>query len=221
MYSRFARRLFTRQAIEKWFDRLTQEWEREFSEEEIQAGRLLYRRGEVREVEITEEDAIIYCKFDKKESYAMIDWKNGSFEVRSSSMQRPLGRAIAVAGFYEIEEMVVEEAAAALELFEEEPPKKEGGNDVETSKAPKVESKARPLDLWLVLNQQGLTLNASWVNEDGSMTPALRGLPNNQYLTSKEREQVIRLAGLARRCEFQFIKNRAIYRLNHLGLVPS
>ena len=221
MYSRYAKRLFTKQAIEKWFDRLTKDWESEFARDEIEAGRLLYRRGEVREVELSEEDAIIHCKFDKKESYAMIDWKNGSFEVRSSSLQRPFGRAIAVAGFYEIEEMVVEEAAPVPGFFHEELEEKEN-QTVEESKKPVVEErKARPMDLWLELNQQGLTLYASWVNEDGTHTPALKSPPKNKFPTSKEREQVIRLAGLARRSEFQFIKNRTVYRLNNLGLVPA
>lgn len=219
MYARYAKRLFTRQAIEKWFDRLTQDWERQFSEEEIQAGRLLYRRGEIREVELTEEDAIIHCKFDKKESYAMIDWKNGNFEVRSSTMKRPFGRAIAVAGFYEIEEIVVEEAAPATEIFGREPVEAEE-DPGETVGDEKVPEATRPLDLWLELDQYGLTLNASWVNEDGSKTPALKAPPKGQYPSSKEREQVIRLAGLARRSEFQFLKSKAVYRLPSFGLVP-
>ena len=220
MYTRYAKRLFTRQAIEKWFDRLTTNWEGQFSEEEIQAGRLLYRRGEIREVELSEEDAIIHCKFDKKESYAMIDWKNGTFEIRSSSLQRPLGRAIAVAGFYEIEEIVVEEAAPIPEFLDsdEEPPDEEKELEVEEVVE---EEPARPLDLWLKLDHQGLTLNASWVNADGSLTPALKAPPKNRYPTSKEREQVIRLAGLARRSEFQFVKRKGLYRLPNLGLVPA
>jgi superfamily II DNA or RNA helicase len=221
MYTRYANRLFTRQAIEKWFDRLTHDWEREFSSEEIKAGRLLYRRGDVREVELTEEDAIIHCKIEKKESYAMIDWKNGTFEVRSSTMQRPFGRAIAVAGFYEIEELVVDEAAPSVEFFENELPEEKEDSEPEVITPIVEEAVARPLDLWLELSQLGLTLNASWVNEDGSMTPALKAPPKNQFTSSKEREQVIRLAGLARRSEFRFIKTKAVYRLHNLGLVPS
>ncbi|MDA0347016.1 MAG: DEAD/DEAH box helicase [Verrucomicrobia bacterium] len=223
MYARYAKRLFTRQAIEKWFDRLTQDWERAFSKEEIEAGRRLYRSGEIREVELTEEDAIIHCKFDKKESYAMIDWKNGTFEVRSSSNHRPFGRAIAVAGFYEIEEIVVEEAAPSYQVFKKKVQPVEGDEPelIEVIKPPsKPVEPTRVLDLFLVLDQQGLTLNASWVNDDGSMTPALKTAPKNMEPTSKEREQVIRLAGLAHRSEFQFVKNKAVYRLHNLALVP-
>jgi superfamily II DNA or RNA helicase len=221
MYARYAKRLFTRQAIEKWFDRLTKDWEREFSKDEIEVGRSIYRRGEVREVEITEDDAIIHCKFDKKESYAMIDWKNSRFEVRSSTMQRPLGRAIAVAGFYEIEELVAEEAAPSSEISENESHEKRT-ESVQKQKPPILpEEPARPLDLWLELSQHGLTLNASWINPDGSKTPALKTPPKDQHPGSKEREQVIRLAGLARRSEFQFIKSKTVYRLHNLGLVPG
>ncbi|MCB1124301.1 MAG: hypothetical protein KJT03_22305 [Verrucomicrobiae bacterium] len=60
MYARFAKRLFTKQAIEKWFERLTRDWESKFTQDEIRAGRLLYRRGDVRELELTEDDAIIH-----------------------------------------------------------------------------------------------------------------------------------------------------------------
>ncbi|MBH52977.1 MAG: serine/threonine protein kinase [Opitutaceae bacterium] len=221
MYSRYAKRLFTKQAIEKWFERLTKDWENAFSEEEIEAGRLLYRRGEVREVELSEQDAIIHCKFDKKESYAMIDWKNGAFEVRSSSMRKPLGRAIAVAGFYEIEEMVVEEVAPVSDFYRDESDEEESDSILEATDAvPETFEEARVLDLWLQLNQQGLTLNAFWVNDDGSHTPALKAPPEDRLPNSKEREQVIRLAGLARRSEFQFFKNNSVYRLHNLGLVP-
>lgn len=221
MYARYANHLFTKQAIEKWFDRITGDWEREFTKEELKAGRLLYRRGEIREVEITETDAIVHCKIEKQESYAMIDWKNGAFEVRASTTQRPFGRAIAVAGFYEIEELVVEEAAPSPQFFKPKPEKEEEPKKPEPEVAKKPEVPARPLDLWLELSQQGLTLTASWINKDGSKTPALKTPPKNQFPSAKEREQVIRLAGLAHRSEFQFIKSRAIYRLHNLGLVPA
>lgn len=221
MYARYAKRLFTRQAIEKWFERLTRDWEGEFSRDEIRAGRHLYRRGDVREVELTEDDAIIHCKFDKKEAYAMIDWKNGSFEVRSSSIKRTFGRAMAVAGFYEIEELVAEEAMPFTEIFEEKPPETGGKGEMEGREDPVPKEPARPLDLWLELSQKGLTLNASWVNGDGTKTPALQAPPKNQPPGSKEREQVIRLAGLARRNEFHFIKRKSVYRLHNLGLVPA
>ena len=223
MYARYAKRLFTKQAIEKWFDRLTQDWERKFSEEEVEAGRRLYRSGEIREVEITEDDAIIHCKFDKKETYSMIDWKNGTFEVRSSTNHRPFGRAIAVAGFYEIEEIVVDEAAPSYQTFKKKvvPVDGEEPEPIEVIVPPsKPVEPTRVLDLWLVLDHQGLTLTASWINDDGTMTPALKSAPKNMEPTSKEREQVIRLAGLAHRSEFQFVKNKAVYRLHNLAMIP-
>lgn len=225
MYARYAKRLFTQQAIEKWFDRLTSDWERVFTKEEIQAGRLMYRRGEIREVELTEDDAVVHCKLGKKESYAMIDWKNGKFEIRSSSMQTSFGRAIAVAGFYEIEEIVVDEAAPSPQVFKEKKKVSEETTSSESEKPTKGPEKEkgppiRRLDLWLELDHQGLTLNASWINSDGSHTPALKAAPKNMEPTSKEREQVIRLAGLAHRSEFQFVKSKAVYRLHNLGMVP-
>jgi SNF2 family DNA or RNA helicase len=105
-------------------------------------------------------------------------------------------------------------------VFKAKAPKEiiDGEKQVNVHNEPQVP--ARPLDLWLELSQNGLTLSASWVNEDGTMTPALKAAPKNRFPTRKEREQVIRLAGLARRSEFRFLKSKAVYRLHNLGLVP-
>jgi len=218
MYARFAKRLFTQKAIESWFDHLTAEWEGRFTREELEAGRLLYRRGEIREVELSEKDAIIHCKFDKKECYALIDWETGRMSVRASTLKRSLGRAIAVAGMYEIEEMVVEEVAPAPEFLEQQSVKEAqpeaGPREVKEERAP------RPLDLKLLLAGDGLTLTAHWVRQNERQA-ALLPPPEKDFPTSKEREKIIRLAGLARRSGFIFNKKKGEYRLPSLMDVPE
>ncbi len=219
MYVRYATKKFTQRSIEKWFERLTVDWESLFTAKELKLGRVLYRRGEVRELELGEDDAIVQCKWGKKETYSMIDWRNGKFEFRSSTMDRELGKAIAVAGFYEIEEMVIEEASPLPEFLKNMPREKE--ETFEPVKRTKKDLECRPLDLFLELNQQGLSLLARWKNPNGSFTHALKAAPKNHPPTAKEREQVIRLAGLARRCGFEFIKRKSVYCLQNLGLVPE
>ena len=183
---------------------------------------LLYRRGQIREVELAQEDAIIHCKLKQKECYALIDWRNGEFEVRSSSLKRFLGRAIAVAGFYEIEEIVAEEISPVPDFLEADPVDGEENNrnPAEEAGQHKVIEVARPLDLWLELGYKGLTLTARWENEDGSHSAALKAPPPNRFPNRREREQVIRLAGLAHRSGFQFVKSQAVYRLRSLEMVP-
>lgn len=218
MYARFAKRLFTHKAIECWFDRLTAEWENHFTREELEAGRLLYRRGEIREVELSEMDAIIHCKFDKKECYALVDWESGRMSVRASTLKKSLGRAIAVAGMYEIEEMVIEEVAPIPDFLDQQ--EEEPGAEEPEERPRAEEREPRPLDLELTLSGDGLTLSAHWLREQ-ERQPALLPPPSGDFPTSKEREKIIRLAGLARRSGFLFIKQRGVYRLPSLLDVPE
>ncbi len=72
-------------------------------------GRRIYRNGEVRELELTDRDAIIHRRIEKKDEYAVIEWSAGALSVRSSTTDREIAHALAVAGLHEIEELVADE----------------------------------------------------------------------------------------------------------------
>ena len=61
----------------------------------------------MRELELTDKDAIVHRRVDKKDEYAVIEWTAEGLAVRSSSTDRELAHALAVAGLHEIEELVI------------------------------------------------------------------------------------------------------------------
>ncbi len=106
------KRIYTPQSIEAWFARLEDDWERHFSAAQLEAGRQLYVEGEVRELELSDHDAIVHRRVDKHDQYAVIEWAGGgSPTVRSSTTDRELAHALAIAGLHEIEELVADEVS--------------------------------------------------------------------------------------------------------------
>ncbi len=75
-------------------------------------------------MELTETDAIIHGRMDERESYVVLEWPNGKLHVRASTSGEDEGRALAVAGLYEIEELVAEEASPLP------PDKRQAGREV-------------------------------------------------------------------------------------------
>ena len=75
----------------------------------MEEGRRIYRDGEVRELELTDRDAIVHRRIEKKDEYAVIEWPAAGLSVRSSSTDLDLAHALAVAGLHEIEELVADE----------------------------------------------------------------------------------------------------------------
>jgi superfamily II DNA or RNA helicase len=69
-------------------------------------------------LELTQNDAIIHRRVEKKDEYAVIEWENGNLSVRSSSTDREVAHALAVAGLHEIEELVCDEISPLPEVEE-------------------------------------------------------------------------------------------------------
>ena len=62
------------------------------------------------ELELTAGDAIIHRRVEKKDEYAVIEWSSeGGLAVRSSTTDKDVAHALAVAGLHEIEELVADE----------------------------------------------------------------------------------------------------------------
>jgi superfamily II DNA or RNA helicase len=87
----------------------------------------------VRELELTDKDAIVHRRVEKKDEYAVIEWTGDRLSVRSSSTDHELAHALAVAGLFEIEELVADE----ISPLPGEPPKSgHAGNGRGPSHAP-------------------------------------------------------------------------------------
>lgn len=211
MQSHGPKRVYNLTALEAWFNRLTRSWEPFFSVSSLERGRRLYREGLIREIELGDKDAIIHSKIDGKECYAVIDWSDTKPTTRSSVEDSPLGQALAIAGLYEIEEMVVEEISPLP--AEPEESRGSGGRLEELlDEVKKDEVAGRPLHLVFSVATAGLVFDASWVAEDGSRTPAL-AQGSNGHTAASEREAVIRLASLSRKAHFQFCQETLRYVL--------
>src|SRR5580692_8805382 len=109
MQSHGPKRFYTPSALEIWFNRLETEWFSAFTPTQLEEGRRIYRSGEVRELELTDRDAIVHRRIEKKDEYAVIEWGAEGLSVRSSTTDREVARALAVAGLHEIEELVADE----------------------------------------------------------------------------------------------------------------
>ncbi len=109
MQSHGPKRIYTPHSLEFWFSKLENDWSDAFTDAQLDQGRQIYRDGQVRELELTDKDAIVHRRVDKKDEYAVIEWTAEGLSVRSSSTDRELAHALAVAGLHEIEELVADE----------------------------------------------------------------------------------------------------------------
>lgn len=105
------KRVYTPRSVEFWFEKLSNEWEGAFSTRQLDEGARIYRQGEVRELELTDKDAIVHRRVEKRDEYAVIEWGRDGLSVRSSSTDLDVARALAVAGLHEIEELVADEVS--------------------------------------------------------------------------------------------------------------
>ena len=186
-----------------WFANVAFEWELCFGGEELREGRRIYREGLISGVELSTAEAIVNCSFTRKDTcYAVVEWSKSGPSVRSSSDDIDLGRAVAVAGLYEIEELIADEIAplpierdrlaeeseqeTELTLEEEEP--EEEGREV------------RKLVLKISGLKSGLKLVASWEDGTNPLIPAFgadSGLP-----PCLERELLVKLTARSRDAGF-------------------
>ncbi len=109
MQSHGPKRVYTPNSLEFWFSKLENDWAGAFTDTQLEQGRQIYRDGQVRELELTDRDAIVHRRIEKKDEYAVIEWTPEGLSVRSSSTDSEIARALAVAGLHEIEELVADE----------------------------------------------------------------------------------------------------------------
>jgi len=222
------KRVYTPHSLEYWFDILADDWSETFSESQLDEGRRIYRNGEVRELELTDRDAIIHRRIEKKDEYAVIEWTAGTLSVRSSTTDREIAHALAVAGLHEIEELVADEISPLpVEVGAETQHTSVGGNGkapsvVEAPRAaaapvPRLNGPSRPLMLVFKIKSSGLSFQACWVDSDKKTRhPALgpdahAGTNGNGHVSSGERAKLIGLAAYARKAHFQYNQETGAY----------
>jgi hypothetical protein len=105
------KRIYSASAIEDWFERLSGDWEGLFNDHELSLGQKLYKEGGVSSIELQRGSAIFNGKIGKNDIYALLEWDENGPVVRSSCEEKLQGRALAVAGLYESEELIADGAS--------------------------------------------------------------------------------------------------------------
>ncbi|QYM77979.1 DEAD/DEAH box helicase [Horticoccus luteus] len=238
MQSHGPKRVYTPQSLEFWFNRLENDWAESFSAGQLEEGRRIYRDGEVRELELTDKDAIVHRRIEKRDEYAVIEWDSDGLSVRSSSTNLDLARALAVAGLHEIEELVADEISPLPETdVRTQGPAANGHNghgpaagNGATGVAAAVrgaleQSSSRPLLLAFKTKTVGLTFQAFWQEADGKTRHPALGLAahanGNGHVTSAERAKLIGLAAYARKAHFHYQQDTSVYVLESLVEIPN
>ena len=241
------KRVYTPQSLEFWFGKLENDWAESFSITQLDEGRRIYRDGEVRELELTNSDAIIHRRIEKKDEYAVIEWADGVLSVRSSSTDREVAHALAVAGLHEIEELVCDEISPLPEIEgtgsnggPKTVPANGNGNAVANGNhnAPRVIAPAgvanhssgsvanvpsRTLALIFQTKSEGLHFQAFW-QEGKSRIPALgqaSHAPGNAHVSSSERAKLIGLAAYARKAHFSYNATTGVYLMESVAEIPN
>jgi len=235
------KRVYTPHSLEYWFDMLADDWSETFSASQLDEGRRIYRNGEVRELELTDRDAIIHRRIEKKDEYAVIEWSAGILAVRSSTTDREVAHALAVAGLHEIEELVADEISplpAEIDSAGEPAPNgappgagngkgEVGESGVRSSPVPRLNGPSRPLLLVFKIKSSGLAFQASWVEPDKkTRNPALgpdahANSNGNGHVSSGERAKLIGLAAYARKAHFQYNQDTGVYLMESLVEIPN
>lgn len=212
---------YSRSSVEAWFKYLTQDWEGYFSQEQLKKGRGIYLSNRIREIELSVEDAIIHSEIQDKPYYAVISWSKIGPSIRSSSKQRERAKAIAVAGIYQIEELISDQLTELslgdlVEEIADENREEEESEGVEESPVEVVRS--RPLVLTFSGSEEGLGFGACWSNNDGVQEPALTfGESEGTPLTEDESESLIRLTMMARKAGFTLDRESRSFLMEDIG----
>ncbi|HEY4989654.1 MAG TPA: ATP-dependent helicase, partial [Opitutaceae bacterium] len=235
------KRVYTPHSLEYWFDMLADDWSETFSASQLDEGRRIYRNGEVRELELTERDAIIHRRIEKKDEYAVIEWNAGALSVRSSTTDREIAHALAVAGLHEIEELVADEISplpAEATTHADSNGGSHGGSGegngngkaaVAGPAAPvsRLNGPSRPLLLVFKIRSSGLAFQAYWVASDrktrhAALGPDAHASSNgNGHVSSGERAKLIGLAAYARKAHFQYNQDTGAYLMESLVEIPN
>ncbi len=235
MQSHGPKRVYTPQSLEFWFGKLENDWSIAFSDSQLESGRKLYRDGEVRELELTDKDAIIHRRIEKKDEYAVIEWEGEKgISVRSSTTDMEIARALAVAGLHEIEELVADEIPPFTEDFSSNGRNGHAAANGTNGTKPVRNGAARSSDqpdqkrkLLLVFKTKttGLTFQACWLDDDGKTKhPALGAKAHangNGHVSSGERAKLIGLAAYARKAHFQYNQDTGVYLMESLVEIPN
>ncbi|MGB0184297.1 MAG: DEAD/DEAH box helicase [Opitutales bacterium] len=224
MSTRACSRVYNEATLERWFEYVVLDWEGHFTEAELERGREIYRLGQVTGLELGAEDAVIHCAFARKDTcYAVAEWANETITVRASTEDVARGRSVAVAGLYEIEELIADEiaplpyvpktkeaAAVPAEVVEKQEARPKDA--VKGKKEAKASAPERALRVCLEGQGTGLRMKAFWETGSGKRISAMT--EKGAARSSEERELLVRLTVLAKEAGFSYRRSQRDFMMN-------
>jgi len=215
-------RIFTQESIESWFAKLSDcNWESQFSPPTLIEGRNLYKNGILSGIDVSEDQVIFIRKINREESYSVIEWNDRKkIDFRTSIDNESEGQAIAVAGIYELEELISEihqDDPMLARTIEEEKAEESINNDLEEEKIPaKLYSHSLLISL-LVSKRNGLVASPFWVNDLGKRTSPYSSDKSEEI--KADRSELMRFVREATDHEFKFEKETGSFHLQDWNLV--
>lgn len=214
-----SRRIYSGQALERWFCQLNCDWERAFAPSVLSSGRRLYRAGAIRAIELTLDDAIVHGRVAGADGYAVLAWANGRPAVRGSTADHGQNQTLAVAGLYEIEELISEEVfpCALPEALPAQQAPVEATDQSRAEPPPTpARAPARPLAISFRWREDEVAFRADWV--EGNRRQPVFG-PHAATANAAERELVIGLTSGSRRAGF-WPDGQGRFKLADLAKLP-
>ncbi len=217
MPERSAKRKYRESELPLWFRRVSKDWESHFRPEELEYGRALYKAGCIREVELNKSEAFITARLeDGSEPFCIIDFEGDEFTYIPTTSDDFLYGALKVAGFYEIEEFVIDrvaETGADNDIDSQQSEIEQAytaDNSVEESELPQSSSNStKVLALNFSSKRKGLVFEAFW--KDRNLDKRMRAFGDKalpiEELSEDESELLMRLITMARKVGFKFEDN--------------
>ena len=228
------KRIYSDTALEFWLSRLSENWEQNFSSAVLAQGRSIYRKSLIKAIELSDSDAIIYAKINDLDGYVVVDWSNARPDIRASMTSDGIGKALAIAGLYEIEELVSEEVSPLPEERSAPLPGPEDSPQMEVDRPLPIlqepeekmikETPVGPvanLVLRFSVTESNLIFRAYWqIDEDQLVSASCENLEAVEDMAYARREQWIRLASLIRKHGFKYNPRTGAYVLEDLEQAP-
>ena len=238
MPNRPPKRTYKESQLGLWRRRVSADWERNFGRQEIEYGRALYKAGCVREIELNENDAFITARLeDGSEPFCILDFDGDNFLYVPTTSTDHLYGALKVAGFYEIEEFIIDLCAerelsgaqipdgeiaqeaqqpeagesAGKAPQEGESSAQNSGGGAESASEDGVPAKASMmLSVNFSSKRKGLVFEAFW--RSGEKRRAVFGdkSPTIEELDETERTRLMNLVSMARKAGFKFEENEFV-----------
>ena len=226
MISNGPSRSFTHQSIESWFLKLSKcEWEKMFSEQSLRNGRKYYKNGTLNGLDISQNQVIFIRKINRQESYSIVEWNGKNIEFRTSLDSEKTGQALAVAGLYELEELISEIYQCDPMLEEHFDFKKKTIKTVELveekgSEKEQIEYSHKLLISLEVSNRKGLSATPYWESDAGERFSAY-SMDTSTKLGKLDRPKLMRFAREASDYGFSFHRQNGSFLLEEWNQVAK